>query len=132
MELSDGSAAVAGDVLQIKYSAGRGTFGAIVSLDGRGTITWHLPSTESGGPIGARSPRLEEGGVILPAAYELDNAPYFERFFLVTSDTEFNLDAVATALRDLSVSGRAEAGILSLPAGLACKAFLVHKTGGMP
>ncbi|MCC6620286.1 MAG: hypothetical protein IT385_03475 [Deltaproteobacteria bacterium] len=72
--LADGATARPGDVLQIAYVAVGRRVGAILSLDGRGQTTTHLPA-------GA----LAQGGEVrLPAAFRLDDAPGFERFVLMT------------------------------------------------
>jgi len=86
----------AGDVLQIRYHAGGRLFGAILSVDGNGSVTLHLPS------VGDRAQALESTGpVSLAFAYELDDAPDWERFYFVTADSAFELgrvvDAAATA-----------------------------------
>jgi hypothetical protein len=131
IELRDGSSAAAGDVLQLKYGAGSGRFAAIASLDGRGHLTWHLPAGFDdlrGGE--APAPRIEEAGSALPSAYELDDAPFFERFFMISSRDGFDLGAVSKALRALSASGAAESGEPSLPKGLACKSLIIRKSGG--
>jgi hypothetical protein len=124
--LADGAPASAGDVLQIKYAAGSARYGVIVSLDGRGTVTWHLPGP--GAPLqGGKAPRIDEKGAALASAYELDDAPAFERFFLLSSKSDFELSLVSGALRDLALSGQADTGALRLPAGLECKSLLVKK-----
>jgi len=127
--LSDGAAAATGDILQIKYAAGSESYGAIASLDGRGTLTWHLPAGPSVAPgaAAARAPRIEEAGAALASAYELDDAPSFERFFIFSSKDSFDLSLVAAALHDLARSGRADTGSLSLPAGLLYKSLLLRK-----
>jgi hypothetical protein len=85
-ELSDGDAASQGDRLQITYTAADKPYGAIVSVDGRGTVTLHFPLTASG------EPELVVGGEQqLPYAYQLDDAPDFERFFFVTSEQSFDV-----------------------------------------
>ena len=39
--------------------------------------------------------RLDFGGkVFLPYSYELDNAPFFERFFFITSENELNVNEI--------------------------------------
>ena len=42
-QLSDSSVAYTGDLIQIFYRAAGKPFGVIVSVDGRGTVTRHLP-----------------------------------------------------------------------------------------
>jgi hypothetical protein len=125
--LADGASARAGDILQIKYSAGGARYGAIASLDGRGRVTWHLPG--GGENAAGRAPRLEEGGAALGSAYELDDAPAFERFFIFSSGTDFDLSVASRALEALSGGGGPDTGALSLPAGIEYKSLLLRKEG---
>lgn len=92
--LADGAAARSGDLLRLGYvSAGRG-YGVILSIDGRGVVTLHLP------PEGARAVTLRGGGtVLLDQAYELDDAPAWERFYFVTSEHAFDVAPVLEAAR---------------------------------
>jgi hypothetical protein len=79
--LDPASWAHAGDRLQISYVAAGRRYGVIVSVDGRGHVTRHEP--ESGDVPAALGP---DGEVSLAHAFELDDAPSFERFFFVTAD----------------------------------------------
>lgn len=128
-ELRDGQAAKAGEVLQLRYGAGGVAYGAIFSLDGRGTLTRHLPAD---GARDALSPRLEAGGASLPAAYELDDAPLFERFFLLSSNRAFDLAAAAAALRDLAAAADPAKAAPFLPAGVEWRSLILMKEGGRP
>lgn len=79
--LSAGESIAAGDVLQVSYVAAGRSEGVIVSIDGAGVVTLHHPNDASG------EPNLAEGNEVpLDHAYELDDAPGFERFMLVTRD----------------------------------------------
>lgn len=79
-QLSSGSRARTGDLIQLSYVAAGASFGVVVSVDGRGQTTLHFPKSLDG------DPRLSsEGAVPLERAYELDDAPHFERFFFVTA-----------------------------------------------
>jgi hypothetical protein len=125
-ELRDGALAAAGDLLQLKYSASGSRHGAILSIDGRGGLSSHLPS---GG--GTRSVLLAPGGAVLGSAYELDDAPLFERFFILSSREDFDLAAVRAALRELAASGPdAATAAPRLPPGLEWKSLLLRKGGG--
>jgi hypothetical protein len=121
--LADGAPAHAGDVLLLGYvSAGR-TYGAIVSIDGRGIVTRHLPAR------GARPATLRAGGtILLDEAYELDDAPAWERFYLVTAEHEFDVDAVIEAARRAASRDlRSPPPALPLPGDLNQSTFLIQK-----
>jgi len=77
------------DVLQLRYQGAGYQFGVIFSIDGRGQVTLHFPIHEE------ESTRIQsEGSVALPYAYELDDAPGFERFFLLASYSSLNVDEI--------------------------------------
>ena len=76
-----------GDEIQLRYAVAEKCFGLLFSMDGNGTITMHMGH-------GNRAVELEPGKMTtLPFAYKLDNAPKFEKFFFLTSKSEFELDA---------------------------------------
>jgi hypothetical protein len=121
-ELREGAVAREGDLLQLSYVAAGRRYGAVVSVDGRGIVTLHWP--EEGGPA---APLAQSGAVPLPHAYLLDDAPAFERFFLVTADAPFDSATVVEAARRLAAAGRARQDPLPLPAGLDQRALLLVK-----
>ena len=92
--LINGSIAQKGDRIQIYYHAGGQKHGAIFSIDGNGVLTQHLPDA------GTQSTTLTQGDpVSLNFSYELDDAPKWERFYFITSDTTFDLKPVQNALK---------------------------------
>jgi hypothetical protein len=108
--LTPGAAAREGDQIRVGYRAAGHRYGAILSIDGRGSITAHLPRG------GDRSATLQPAGtVFLDFAYELDSAPRWERFYFVTSDTQFELGPIRQALHDANAGRTGPAGPLSLP-----------------
>jgi hypothetical protein len=99
-QLADNASVGKGDRFQLKYKAGNAAFGAIFSIDGSGSVTLHFPDK-----IGS-SPRLVAGGdVALFDAFELDDAPGFEKFFFVVSKSSFEVQPVLDKARELSLSG---------------------------
>lgn len=92
--LADGAAAHQGDQIRIGYrSAGR-PYGAILSVDGRGTVTVHLAAD------GTHSAPLRHGEtVLLDQAFELDDAPLWERFYFVVAERPFALAPIVEAVR---------------------------------
>jgi len=86
------------DLLQLTYIAGSKKYGTIFSIDGRGSVTLHYPEYETLPPV------LEESGEIaLPYSYELDDAPGFEQFFFITSDSEFSVSDILNSARQITV-----------------------------
>ena len=97
--LADGSIARTGDLLRVGYVAAGRAYGVILSVDGRGVVTRHLP------PNGDRAAPLGRGGAtLLDSSYELDDAPGWERFYLVTSDTPFAVAAVMDAAKNAAAA----------------------------
>ena len=95
--LSDGQHARTGDLLQLAYVTTEDSYGMILSIDGRGTVTLHLP--ESTG----ESTKLEvRKQFLLPNAIELDDAPKFERFFFLTSNSPIDVDGVLQEAQGLA------------------------------
>ena len=83
----------AGDVIQAAYKVTKPIQGAILSVDGEGNVTVHLARD-------GRSAALVPGGEQpLEFSYELDRAPRFEVFFLLTSDKPFDLEPVRQVLK---------------------------------
>lgn len=120
--LAGGAVARPGDVLQLAYVSAGAPYGVVISVDGRGGVTLHWP--EGGGPAA----KLRSGGAVpLAHAYQLDDAPRFERFFLVTGPQPFDSAAVVDAARRLAAAGSAETAPLPLPNGLAQKAVVLRK-----
>jgi hypothetical protein len=117
-ELAVGAAARENDVVQLAYQAAGRHFGAIVSVDGRGVVTRHLPAAGT-----LASPLKEGPPFALPEAYRLDDAPGFERFYLVTADQPFAVDLVLTAVSHPA----GPEGRLALPAGLDQYSFALRK-----
>ncbi len=92
--LENGALAQPGDLVQLSYRAAGRRHGLVVSVDGGGVVSLHLPTS------GAWSAALEpKGTVALPHAYELDDAPEYERFFFVLSDAPFRVDEVLEVAR---------------------------------
>jgi hypothetical protein len=88
-----------GDEIQLRYAVPEKCFGMLFSMDGNGTLTMHMAD-------GSSAVVLEPGKMTtLPFAYKLDNAPKFEKFFLLTSRASFELDAnnIDALLKDKDV-----------------------------
>ncbi|MCB9743589.1 MAG: hypothetical protein H6740_13395 [Alphaproteobacteria bacterium] len=115
--LVDGDHAQAGDRLQLGYIAAGEPFGAVISVDGRGVVTRHLPH---GGDLAASL--ASSGAHALGDSYELDDAPDFERFFLVVGPEPFELAPVLDAAEGLPADAP-----LALPEGLSSVSITLVK-----
>lgn len=111
-----------GDILQLSYVAAGRRFGTIVSVDGRGATTLHFPETLTA------STELAQGGEIpIRHAYEIDDAPEFERFFFITDSLPIPVADVLRAAENLAREpGVAASQMLSLPS-VGQHAVLVRK-----
>ena len=122
--LSPAQRVTAGDRLQLSYVAGAARYGVILSIDGRGVVTVHFPESETGDT--ALAERRQP--VFLAHSYRLDDAPGFERFFLVTADHPISVAAVRAAAERLASQPRqAERGTLALDPDLEQSSFLLRK-----
>ena len=83
-----------GAEVQIAYFSRAECYGAILSVDGRDQVTVHLP-LEGQNSVNLKTPTH----VLLPYSYRLDDAPTYETFFLITSDTAFSLNSVKALLK---------------------------------
>lgn len=119
--LRSGSSARPGDVVQLAYQAPPDHYGVILSLDGRGTVTQHLPA-EGGVAASLRA----DGPVTLETAYRLDDAPRFEAFYLVIAPRAFDLGAVSAAAAAAARADEPPAA-LALPPSFDQAAFVLRK-----
>ena len=103
-QLDEGAVAHQGDVIRIGYRVSDTAFGVIASVDGRGVVTLHHPAATP------RATRLRGGEVVLlDQAYELDDAPKWERFYIVTGTTEFEVAPIVDAIARLAASSNGAA-----------------------
>jgi hypothetical protein len=97
----------AGAVVQLAYEPAGFTYGVIVSIDGNGAVTLHHP-TDSTGPTDL----VVGGQTHLDDAYRLDDAPEFERFFMVVGAEPVPVSVVLDAASTLASSPNAADGLL--------------------
>lgn len=96
--LRNKSKAKAGDQLQVAFNANGKPFVLIFSVDGNGNVTNHFPSNN------LRSKLVEpnSGTLFLDFSYELDDAPSFESFVIITSENPFDLEAQKNNIAKMS------------------------------
>ena len=122
-----------GDVLQLAYVAAGQKRGVIVSIDGRGHVTTHFPDTQLAAASSLAPALVGTGETALANAYELDDAPAFEKFIFVTTDRPEGFawrDVVVAAekLVEHSDSKTWASAPLDLPAGLEQHSYLLRKS----
>jgi hypothetical protein len=120
--LADGAVAHAGDLVRVGYRAAGKPFGVIFSIDGRGNVTLHLP------PTGDRAaPLAREATVLLDQAYELDDAPLWERFYFITGEAPFAVAPILESAQRAAGARGASPAALTLPHGLEQSTFSLQK-----
>ena len=99
-ELTNFNTAHTGDILQVGYIAtGNYSHGIILSIDGRGTVTLHLPdSTVPDDKL------VMNRKILLNKSYELDDSPSFERFIMILSPDPINTEDIMEKAKKLAIS----------------------------
>jgi hypothetical protein len=92
--LFEGSPVRQRDVVQVAFELAGLQHLVVVSVDGLGNATLHFP-------LDGRT-LVPEGLKALPQSFELDDAPGYERFFLVASPNPLSADEVLAAARHLA------------------------------
>jgi len=124
--LADGEKARKGDLLQLAYVTAEDSFGMILSIDGRGLVTMHFPQDRE------EPTTLEMNKQFLLAnAIELDDAPDFERFFFLTSETPIDVDDILIKVKDQAAKPQQVIrSDLDLPESLKQYSILILKGEG--
>lgn len=118
-KLAAGTKVRAGDVVQLRYAVPERCYGALLSVDGRGVVTIHLSGDSS------TAVPLEPGKLVaLDRSYQLDDAPQFETFFLVTAHKDFDLAPLAQSLLK-AAPGKAQS--IELASGQQATIFTLKK-----
>lgn len=120
--LADGAAAHRGDLIRIGYRAAGQPYGVILSVDGRGSVTVHLPAGAT-----RAVPLRRDATVLLDQAYELDDAPLWERFYFITGHEPFPVAPLLDAARRIAADRGSQAAALQLPPGLEQSSFSIQK-----
>ncbi len=95
--LHDGDRLLSGSTIQLVYKAEDYSHGIIISLDGRGGISWHFPTEATG------DQKLDKGlQKPLAKSFKLDEAPAFERFYFIRAHAPIPVKEVLKSLRQSS------------------------------
>jgi anti-sigma-K factor RskA len=121
--LKDGMQASTGDLLQLAYVAAKEPYGMILSIDGRRSVTLHFPEEK-----GASTELMLNKRALLANAIKLDDAPSFERFFLITSGSPVDVDDILKKAENLAkIPERAKQMELDLPDSIKQYSVLILK-----
>ncbi|MCP4153417.1 MAG: hypothetical protein GY757_37160 [bacterium] len=116
-----------GDLLQLAYVQGNARHGVILSIDGNGIVTLHHPVERN---YSTKLPLAGNKKKSLPNAYELDDAPGFERFFFVYSEKAIRTDEILKKAEDLATTpDDAQNQLLSLSPSMQQVSLLLRKQG---
>lgn len=122
--LTDGAQVAPHQVVQLGYARGAFSHGVLLSIDGRGAVTLHYPRQP-----GDASLLPATGEQVLAEAYELDDAPAFERFIFVGAKEPLPVQAIVEAARLLAADA---AQVRTAPIALgfpnAQRSLLLHKS----
>jgi hypothetical protein len=80
--------------LQVAYVAAAARYGVIISIDGLGAVTLHFPMEENG------DTELRHGEEVFIRSYALDNAPAFERFYMVTANVGIDPSRMVATIKN--------------------------------
>jgi hypothetical protein len=122
--LSEGARVARGDLVQLAYGTRTGGYGVLLSIDGARKVTLHWPERQDGDAAALKA----AGEIRLPSSYELDDAPAFERFFLVRAATRFSVATALEAARALAAQPAARQQALPLPPGFEQISLALDKT----
>jgi len=106
-KLRDKTLLRAGNTVQLSYTTppGAAYYGVIFSIDGRSTVTLHYPYRANLKPALVAGKRT-----FLSEAYTLDDAPLFETFFMVVSQSPLDTDEVLRTARELAMDPKTALG----------------------
>ena len=122
--LTESAVASRGDLVQIRYVAAGYTYGVILSVDGRGKVTLHFPAAA------AEATDLKSAGeVALPYAFELDDAPGYERFYFVVAKAPLAVQDILAKAAALGQQEGAAALQRQLPPKTLVATMTIRKGG---
>lgn len=107
------------DVVQVAFELAGKPQLVVVSVDGAGGATLHFPLDGDAHP--------PPGFKALPHSFELDDAPGFERFFLVTSEAPLSPQDILEAARRLARGPSPKTSPLTLPPGASASSVRLDK-----
>jgi hypothetical protein len=110
---------VKGDVVQVSIRAAGAAYGVVVSIDGSGGVTRHFPD--------GTDTTLPRAVAALPFSFELDEAPDFERFILVTSEHPLDVDQVLRGAQRVASGQSPKTAPLALEGGVRQQDVLLRK-----
>jgi hypothetical protein len=95
--LPDQTVLHAGNTIQLAYMVNSHSYGVIFSIDGRSAVTMHYPYA-----VGENTQLIPGKRIALDEAYTLDDAPNYELFFFVVSDTPLDVPGILRSAEQLA------------------------------
>ncbi len=117
--LADQAQVHAHELVQVVFNAAGAEHAVVLSVDGAGHATLHAPTDGQ--------TRVEAGQRTLPESFELDDAPGFERFFLVVDARPLSTAALLRAAAALAQGPEARTGPLEVPRSAKVRSVLLQK-----
>jgi hypothetical protein len=112
--LEPGAKVSSGEALRIEIRSAGLAYGTVLSVDGNGYVTRHFPVT------GDSAGKLAPGATLLPEAFELDDAPEYEQFYLIAGNKPFAIEGFVNRLREGD-------GLFPAPAHLSLSTYPLRK-----
>ncbi len=111
------------DTLQLSITSAAEHYAVVFSIDGNRHVTLHFPGD------GVRQLPSGTEPFSLPRAYRLDDAPVFERFFLVTSTSALDVDEVLSQVKQFAATSPSleDAPVNGLPSDTRQSSILLKK-----
>ena len=120
-KLLPNTAVHAGDIVQLRYAVPEACYGVLLSVDGRGVVTFHLSdSDQTAQPLRPGMP------IALDRSYQLDDAPRHETFYLIIGREDFDLAPITESVLQ-SVAGDSLHPMPQLQKGQVLKTFKLIK-----
>lgn len=128
-QLTAGQAISAGDRVQLSIIGAGSAYAVVASIDGSNHVELHFPRGQGDGRIAVAGSPFS-----LPHSYELDDAPHFERFFLVASASPIDVAHVLEMVERLTQphARPRSAALPDLGPDLRQSSLLLNKTRSVP
>lgn len=123
-QLFSGDEVRAGDRIQLSINKAKGMSFVVFSIDGHGVSSLHYP-------VNSPSKILDIDFFSLPTSYRLDDAPDFEKFYLVSSSRLLNKDDIMAKAEKAQKTSDFQRGFRNLmPSHASIQLLILKKDSG--